>query len=205
MENYKSNKEELLTIGYSIIDNFLPLELANLINDEFNKEVLWDNHHQIKPGYFSHVFKTENDYLPREDEEYSAKFSRSINLEKNSDIKNVYNQYFIPLLKYVSPFDLCEFDIRCHKLDKGDYYRSHIDDYGGHINLIYYVNTKWIWDWGGILNISSYSDKEYNKQIFPQFNRVVLLNNKVFRSPHFVSSIEQYAQNSRYSIVSFNK
>jgi Rps23 Pro-64 3,4-dihydroxylase Tpa1-like proline 4-hydroxylase len=196
---------DILEKGYHIIDNFLPLDVANETHNIFDSTSEWDTINQIRENHFSHVFKTNSPYLPKEDEVYTAKFKRSEDLEKTEYIQNLFSEYFIPLIKKVSPFEVNEFDIRCYKLDPSNHYRTHIDDYDGKINVIYYVNNDWKWDWGGILNIMSDTDLEFHKAIFPRFNRVVLLNNQIFRYPHFVSTVESFAKNSRYSIVSFNK
>jgi len=199
------NIKNLNTKGFTIIDNVLPLELAEEIYNVYCKETEWNLFNQVRENHYSHIFKSPNPFLPQEGEVYSAKFNRSSNLENLNLIKNTFNNILVPLLKAISPFCVDEFDVRCYKLDKNDYYRTHVDDYAGTINLIYYVNKEWRWDWGGILNVLSHDDLELCESIFPKFNRVVLLNNKVFRSPHFVSSVESFALNPRYSIVSFNK
>jgi Rps23 Pro-64 3,4-dihydroxylase Tpa1-like proline 4-hydroxylase len=195
----------LLNTGLSILDDILPLEVANQINEAFNNTTEWTIQNQQEKTHYSTEHKSENIFLPQSKECYYAKFSESYTLKTNPLIKDIFYKYFIPLLQQVSPYTINSIDYRCYKLDKGDHYRSHIDDFLGSINLIYYASKEWRWDWGGILNINSHTDQELCYPILPKFNRLVLLNNKIFRSPHHVSSVEHFALNPRYSIVSFNK
>lgn len=199
------HKEQLITNGYTIIDDVLPLDLALSINEAYKNNTQWEIMDQIRPDHYGHIFKSDNPNLPQEGEIYTAKFKRSDILRNSEIVNKAFEDYFVPMLKHLSPFPVDEFDIRCYKLDAGDHYRTHYDGYAGKINIIYYVNDTWRWDWGGVLNILSSNDPDYCYPIFPKFNRVVLLNNQSFSAPHFVSSVEKFAQNPRYSIVSFNK
>ena len=200
-----NHKEKLVTNGYTIIDDILPLDLAKSISEAYKSNIDWEYIDQIRPDHYGHVFKSDNLALPQESEVYTAKFNRSDTLRNSEIVKQAFDNYFVPILKELSPFPVDEFDIRCYKLDTGDHYRTHYDGNAGKINIIYYVNDNWRWDWGGVLNILSSNDPDYCYPIFPKFNRVVLLNNQSFSAPHYVSSVEKFAQNPRYSIVSFNK
>lgn len=191
--------------GYVIIDNFLPENIANELNSFYQAEKNWEQIDQVREKHYQHVFATKSEYLPKGDEFYMAKFGRSRDLEKNAKINEVYNQYFVPELNKYSATNLKAFDIRCYQLKAGDFYRSHIDDYAGSIGCLYYINKRWIWDWGGLLHINSYEgDSNQVETIFPKFNRAVFLDHKKFKFPHFVSVVSSFAKEPRYSIVSFN-
>jgi len=198
-------KQQLIEKGYCILDGVLPESLAENILLEYKSELNWDLYDQQRHQLYDIITPFDSLTLPQKEEVYTAKFHRNNILEKNDSIKLAFENYFIPVLKEYSPFDVNDFDFRCYKLNEGNHYRVHCDGYAGKVNLIYYVNKEWRWDWGGILNILSNDDPDFASPIFPKFNRVVLLNNKSFSSPHFVSSVEKWAADSRYSIVSFNK
>lgn len=191
--------------GYVVIDNFLPENVAEELNRLYVSEKNWEKIDQVREKHYQHVFATKSQYLPKGDEFYMAKFDRSRELEKNKLINEIYENYFIPPLKKFSHTDLKNFDIRCYQLSPGDFYRSHIDDYAGSIGCIFYLNKKWIWDWGGLLHVNSYEgDDNLLETIFPKYNRLVLLDHKKFKFPHFVSTVSHFAKEPRYSIVSFN-
>ena len=189
--------------GYSIVDNFLPIELAKKLNDLFESQSKsdWQYIDQVRKEHYSHVFKTNNQLLPKKHESYRAKFSRSEAIEVSPDFKKIINDVFSKKIREIVSETLTKYDTRAYRLDKGDHYRIHIDSYAGNVNIVYYLNEEWIWDWGGILHICSGEDEEYCKPIFPKFNRLVLLNNKKFHSPHFISPVTEFALNPRYSIV----
>jgi Rps23 Pro-64 3,4-dihydroxylase Tpa1-like proline 4-hydroxylase len=195
---------ELQTQGFTIIDNLLPLEIAIEVFNLFNQEKEWETIDQVRENHYSHVFKFDNNFYPQKTEIYSAKFSKSFNLTQNELIKNIQKEYIFPKVQELSPFEISTFNLSCHRQISGDYFRAHIDDYGASINSIYYVNKDWKWDWGGILNVGSHTNPIEISSIFPLFNRLVLINSKIFRSPHFVTTVEKFAQTPRYSIISFN-
>lgn len=191
--------------GYVIIDNFLPTKIADELNKMYVSQENWEHIDQVREKHFSHVFATKSPYLPKSDESYMAKFGRSRELEKNTRFNQIYDYYFKDILKKFAQTNLKNFDVRCYRLQQGDFYRSHIDDYAGSIGCVYYINKKWIWDWGGLLHVNSYDgDADFVETIFPKFNRAILLDHKKFKFPHFVSVVSEYAKESRYSIVSFN-
>jgi Rps23 Pro-64 3,4-dihydroxylase Tpa1-like proline 4-hydroxylase len=203
--NMTINFEEYKTKGYTVIDNFLPLEIANKINQIYVSQTNWAQQDQVREHHYEHVFKTDSESLPKPGENYIAKFGRSGDIEKNQEFLKMYTDYIIPLVSKASGINLSHFDIRCYRLIAGDLYRTHIDDYAADVGLIYYVNKNWRWDWGGILHIAEDKQDKSLVSVLPVFNRAVVLNHGVFRFPHFVSSVEKHALEPRYSIVSFNR
>ena len=190
--------------GFEVIDDFLPEDVASKIELMFLKENnKWEYHNQVRDEAYGEgkYGKHRTDILnfPKEDEAYIAKFWRSNKLEL--EISDIFNEYFFPKVKEISQIELSEYDIRCNKLESGDHYRTHIDDYAGDVGCVYYINKKWCWDWGGILHIGIGDEL---KSIFPKYNRLVVQDTKNFRYPHFISPVTKWAQQSRISLISFN-
>ncbi len=201
IRDYKKN-------GFVIVDNLLPEEVANkleiMYSDEDTKWEFIDQYRDqaYSKGKYGKQY-TDSPYFPGVDEAYTAKFWRSNILEKMTE--NIFDKYFKPVLKSISQSELSEYDVRCYKLDDGCHYRTHIDDWLGEIGCIYYINKSWIWDWGGILHVGMDDGGDQIIPIFPKFNRAVFISHGGFRFPHFISPVTNYALNSRFSMISFNK
>lgn len=193
--------------GYAVVDDFLPPEIAQQINAIYAAETRWEQQDQVRENHYQHVFKTHAPCLPREHEHYLAKFGRSKPLEQDQAFSELYVNSVMPAIEKAISIRLSSCDVRCYRLLKGDFYRTHIDDYAGDVGLIYYINKNWVWDWGGILHVC-HDDADADKSIasvLPKYNRAVLINHKVFRFPHFISSVEPWALEPRYTIIAFNR
>ena len=199
----KSNIEQYELNGYTYIDNFLPEKVATDLEKIYAENTKWDLIDQVRETHYQHVMKTESPYFPNGDEIFYAKFYRSNHLEKET--YDIFEEYFKPTMKEFYKDKIMKYDYRCYKFDKDCHLRTHIDDYTSMIGTTYYINKKWMWDWGGILHVGSETEFETLDSILPKFNRLVIMNHGVFRFPHFVSPITEFAQNQRYTMVSFNE
>lgn len=200
-------KEEYESQGYAVVDDFLPEETAAKIRSMYTAETSWEKQDQVRETHYQHVFKTQSACHPREHEHYKARFDRSKTLESSTVFMDLYCNSVMPAIEQALDITLKSCDVRCYRLLEGDFYRTHIDDYAGDVGLIYYINKNWVWDWGGILHVcrdDELADRQISS-ILPKYNRAVLINHKIFRFPHFISSVEPWALEPRYTIISFNK
>ncbi len=51
-------KYELNELGYSIVDDFLPLDVAKKVQDLFVRQSSWELIQQVRNNHYDHVFKT---------------------------------------------------------------------------------------------------------------------------------------------------
>ena len=199
-----TSAEQFRKNGFFIADDFLPAKLAHEIHDLYESEKRWKRVYQVREKHFEHVFKTKSPYLPKADEPYLAKFGRSDSLESSKRIAKLRTAYFNPALEKISGTTFSQHNLRCYRMEKGDFIRTHIDDYIGEIGCIYYVNESWVWDWGGILHLCPDVSSDESSVVFPKFNRAVFVNHGKWRFPHFVSTVSEYAEKPRYTMISFS-
>lgn len=152
-----------------------------------------------------HKFKHERDDkykgIPEDTEVFSAEFCRSRYLETSEAIRTVYEDYIRPKIETYSSLKFSNHDLRCYKMDAGGHFRIHKDDYQSNFGFIWYLNLNWKWDWGGLL-ITLNPGLSVDVHI-PEFNKLVIMNHKDEQQPHFVSTVSEYAKESRLMLVGF--
>ena len=196
--NYKKIYNHVDTNGFYTIDNFLPNKIANNLNQKFIECQNWDEISQIRPNHYKEVMKFDRAFYPSSDEIFYSKFSRSYFLE--NQINKVFLKYLKPVVNNI--YKLQSHEIRCHKMDTSCLYRFHIDDYTSKISTTYYLNKSWVWDWGGILHLEDLNNLENIHSILPKYNRLVIMKQPL---NHFVTPVNDFALEPRYTIVTFNE
>ncbi len=197
MRDLSVKNVEYHEVGFAVVDDVADPKTAAMTRELFESSD-YDYMVQTRTQHYSHVFKSNDPELPGAGEVYSARFFRSATVERSELIKNLVETHIQPCVSDVTKLDCKEdFSLRAYRLDAGDHFRSHVDDYAGSVGFIYYLCTDWKWDWGGILHVKV--DGQIRSSV-PAYNRLVVVNHGL-RLPHFVSPIASYALQPRYMLV----
>ena len=190
--------KHMSNINIEIIDNFLNENDHSILLEQLTllkfKEVT-----QIKEGHYSHIFHFNGDYFPNTNEIYSAKFNH---IEDNLITESILSNFKIKIVELIRKKYDNKYKYFSHpvivKLNKSCYYRLHTDAYAGKIGYTYFLNKKWIYDHGGLLNFINH-DKTI-LPVIPISNRIIIRNEKEVL-PHFLSSIEQWSDLEQFIII----
>lgn len=199
-------KFEILSKNLFQKNNAFPHNVALKILSLFKKNKSWDVINQHKKNHYRHVFKNNSFYLPDKKEIYLAYFYRSYNLSSNKFIKEVINKYIVKIIEKYFSFKAKKIDIRCHKFIKGNFARTHFDNYAGDYAVTINLNKNWKWDWGGLLCVPYGRNFCKINTLAPFWNTMNILSSKLGKeSPHFVTTVNDFAKSPRFSITIFIK
>lgn len=194
--------------GYSIIDNFLPMDTATNILNTFKMEDNWFRVDQKRLHYkIGGAFEMKSNVFPGTDEIYSQTSWRAKELEQTPEWKKLFKDNFTKQIETYFNRNILTENTYIIKCKQKDYSRIHTDDLRGDVDrvdigLLYYVCDKWKWDWGGLLLISKSISNESMEAILPKHNRLIIINNQK-RCPHCITPVTDYAKSDRYTVASF--
>lgn len=187
------------------VQNFFKEKDLLKILKKYKKCKKWKKIKQVRAKHYSHVFKNKSPYLPSKNEKYLSSFYRSKNLENDKFIKSIINNNLVKFFYKQYKIRDLDIDIRCHKFTVGDFFRVHMDGYAGGYAMTLSLNKNWKWDWGGILSVAHGKNESEVLSLLPKWNCANILNNYIHPSPHFLSSIQKHALETRYTITCFIK
>jgi Rps23 Pro-64 3,4-dihydroxylase Tpa1-like proline 4-hydroxylase len=198
MKIYKKTKNLVL------IKNVFPTHVCAKLYNLIKKEKKWKFMNQIRPNHYRHVFKSASKIMPNKNEVYQAKFYKSLNLVDNVFIKRSLEKYLPPILKKLN-IKYRNINFRCHKFKKNNLMRSHFDHYAGTHSININLNKEWKADWGGLLCVLNGENFENIETLVPEWNALNIIYSKKNKktSPHFVTSVQKFAKEPRYSITVF--
>ena len=190
--------KNMINKNIEIIDNFLNENDHSILLEQLTL-LKFSEVKQTRAGHYSHIFHFEGDYFPNINEIYSAKFNHIEDDLITASILSNFKRKIVELIgyKYDNKYKYFSQPVIL-KLNKSCYYRLHTDAYAGKIGYTYFLNKKWIYDHGGLLNFIN-SDKTI-LPIMPISNRIIIRDEKEVL-PHFLSSIEQWSNLEQFIII----
>lgn len=184
---------------YEIIDP-VPLDLAESVRQNF-LQADFDHIFQERTHQFKKEFDEAKPNFPNNDEVYTSSFYRSKYLENLELIISCFHNHLKLKIESIINCNIKSVDLRCYKMQVGDHFRLHKDDYMSQFGFIWYLNKDWKWDWGGLL--LTIDENNSASVTIPEFNKLIIMNHKYSALPHSVTSISNYAKEPRLTLVGF--
>lgn len=157
---------------------------------------------QAQHGDYAGRFRTDDPALPGAEEEYRARFHSSPALAANPRLLQICEQYIAPLFLAGLALDVAAFELYAYRMEPGDYFRTHKDDYAGRAGFVYYLTRRWCWDWGGLLLAKR---NGMTSAAIPAWNKLIVLDHRSDSPPHSVSMVMPWALEARAILVGMVK
>lgn len=182
-----------------VIPKAIPEKLALELRNLFCVSV-FQRQEQLEPDQYMKRFNTGNPYLPGQDENYRASFETSEQIRSHPTVRELYELLIKPLIDIRLGIKCETVTLLAYRMTGGDHFRFHKDDYAGKAGFVYYLNRKWVWDWGGLL-LSLQGEKVV--ATIPEFNKLVIFDhsNPETSPPHCVTPVTSWALEPRYMLV----
>jgi hypothetical protein len=195
--NYKKEYNEN---GFTIMDNFLPVENYNKMIKIYNSSKFIEIH-TIRKNRYKRWETLEDKNFPSADEIYEASYWSSNEIVNNEYYKNIFNEHIRPLfLRLHSDTGIFRHQATRVKNNNKNFIRTHYDDYMGDTGYILYLTElDWKYDWGGQLQIVSNGKIE---TILPIPNKLILINH-FKKMTHWVNPVTRWAKEDRDNINGF--
>ena len=193
-------KKEYHKNGFTIIDNFLPIEdykkMVKIYNNSKFEEI-----HTIRKNRYKRWETLKDKRFPSSDEIYEANFWSSNEVVNNEYYKNLFEERIKPLfLKLHGEAGAFRHQATKVKNNGKNFIRAHYDDYMGYTGyILFFTELDWKYDWGGQFQIST---KDGVVSIFTEPNRLILINHSK-RMPHWVTPVNVWAKEDRNNINGF--
>lgn len=204
----KKNIEDFFEIGFFYVDHFLPEATAQRLLEKCEQIRFWDKIEQTRDHYRKGgPFACQASLLPTEEDLYSKKNETSNAFDRDIEWQGIFRNEILTQIENAFKCKIAQPIFMLQKYSVGSYSRIHTDDYRNgveHVDIgfIYYLNRRWVWDWGGLLLACTRPTSEEMLAIAPKHNRITIINHQM-RPPHAVTPVTDWAKEARYGLTGF--
>jgi len=148
------------------------------------------------------------------DEDYTAYWEElkqdfnNVELWRYPPVAEALENYILPKLTKITGLKKDkDYIYSLTRMPPGGHYRLHKDDWAAKFGFIWYLNTDWKWDWGGLLLTVNDDGSATVKR--PIFNNLIITRHwtadNVAHPWHCVTKVEDYVKEPRLSMIGFLK